>query len=419
MRFVTNSNIRNSAVINSAIKSILLLAFCTQGLSALAADAITGKVTNRTTKQPAVGDEVVLLRLSEGMEEAARTRTGAQGTFTLPVAKPGAQYIVQVVHQGVKYDQKVSSSAPLEIAVFNAVPKIPGVTGSMGIVEMSAAGESLKITEMYAITNASQPPVTQAGPRNFEFSLPEKAKLDSFETKRVGSIWVNAAPVAVAGKPGQYAVDFPLRPGDTLFKYRYSVPYAGAATLRLRLAYPIKSFAVGHPSSMKFKAQKTQAFKSLGLVQGLELEAAASPLAAGNVPVFEISGLGAVVAPSETAVAPPPTLPQQAPVANPVAPAQTTQGSLPGQSGKEFWAIGAAIGAIFAAILFVVVRKKQLASATSPTPSGPESVVAALQEELSQLEEEKSHGKISEDQYDSTKQALNLSIRRALARKAS
>jgi hypothetical protein len=403
--------------LNSASKSILLVMLCSPAIS-FAADTIAGKVYNRTTNQPAAGDEVVLLRLGEGMEEAARTRTDAQGAFSLPVAAPGAQYIVQVVHEGVHYDQKVTSAAPLEIAVFNAVPRIPGMSGSMGIVEMSAAGESLKITEMYSITNASQPPVTQSGPRNFEFSLPKKAKLDSFETKRAGSIWVNVAPVAVPGQTGRYHVDFPLRPGDTLFKYKYSVPYAGATTLRLKLAYPIKSFAVGHPPSMKFKAQQAQSFKSLGLVQGLELEAAATPLAAGNVPVFEISGLGTPMVPAETAAVVPAPPVQRPPFGNHIGADRSAQRPAADRAGGELWAIGAAGAAVFVAILFVFVRKSSLAAA-AVQKSGPESVVAALQEELSQLEKEKSHGAISPEQYDSTKQALNLSIRRALARKAS
>jgi hypothetical protein len=34
------------------------------------ADSITGTVTNKTTNKPAVGDDVVLIRLQQGMQEA-------------------------------------------------------------------------------------------------------------------------------------------------------------------------------------------------------------------------------------------------------------------------------------------------------------------------------------------------------------
>ena len=400
----------------SAIKNVFILLLCLCSLSAFAADAIRGKVRNQTTNQPSAGDEVVLLRLGEGMEEAARTLTDEQGNFNLPVAVAGAQHIVRVIHQGVNYDQKVTQTAPLEIAVFNAVPRIPGLSGSMGIVQMEADGDYLKITEMYSITNASQPPLTQAGPRNFTFSLPQKAVLDSFEAKRVGSIWVNSAAVAIAGQPGRYAVDFPLRPGDTLFKYSYHLPYAGAATLRLKLAYPIKSFAVGHPPSMSFKPLRAQAFKKIGVAQGLELEAS-SQLLTSTVPAFEISGLGTAPRPTAAKAAPPAPPPVAA--ANPTALAavQSAANGVPEQSSHEVWAVGAAFAAIFAAGIFALRRRPRIARPGPVASAGREPLLEALQEELSQLENERRNGAISAEQYDSTKQALDLSLQRALARK--
>src|SRR5690348_15995281 len=64
---------------------------------------ITGSVTNKTVDKPSGGDDVVLLKLSEGMQEAARAKTDAQGRFTLPVPDDGGQHLVRVTHQGVNY----------------------------------------------------------------------------------------------------------------------------------------------------------------------------------------------------------------------------------------------------------------------------------------------------------------------------
>ena len=140
--------------IRSEIKSTLLLFWVYYALFASASDAIHGSVRNLTTGHPAVGDEVVLLRLAEGMEAEASTRTDADGAFTLPLATPGAQYMVRVIHQGVNYDQNLSSSAHLEISVFDAVAKVPGLLGNLGIVKVESADEMLKVTEMYSISNA-------------------------------------------------------------------------------------------------------------------------------------------------------------------------------------------------------------------------------------------------------------------------
>ncbi len=45
--------------------------------AALAADTITGVARNQTRGRLAAADEVILLRLDEGMQEDARTKTDA------------------------------------------------------------------------------------------------------------------------------------------------------------------------------------------------------------------------------------------------------------------------------------------------------------------------------------------------------
>lgn len=186
--------------ISFRIAGFLLLLGCFSSL--YAADSITGKVQNLTTGHPSAGDEVVLLRLAEGMEAEASTRTDAEGVFTLPLATSGAQYVVRVIHQGVNYDQALSSSAQPEISVFDAVAKVPGLLGNLGIVKVESADEMLKVTEMYSISNASSPPLTQTGSRNFEFSLAQGAKLDSFQARKAGGVWLNLSPVPVKREAG-------------------------------------------------------------------------------------------------------------------------------------------------------------------------------------------------------------------------
>src|SRR5258708_3161323 len=99
-------------------------------LSAFAADTITGRAHNRTTGKPAAGDEVVLLRLENGMEEEARSKTDSQGGFVLPVTG-GARYLVRVLHRGVNYDKSVDGKGPLDIEVFDAVARIRDLQASL------------------------------------------------------------------------------------------------------------------------------------------------------------------------------------------------------------------------------------------------------------------------------------------------
>lgn len=344
--------------IGSGIKSALLLLFCCSCvLSAWAADAVNGTVRNRTTDKAAAGDEVILLRLQNGMEEEAKSRVDAAGAFSLPLSSADVPHIVRVVHQGVNYDQTVRVTGPLEIAVYDAVPRIKNLQGSIGIAQVESDGEMLKVTEMYSIANDSVPPVTQSGPRNFEISIAPKATLDSLVVKKGGGVWTNLAPVPIKGQQGRYAVDFPIRPGDTLFKFVYYLPYDGPTRLQVNLPYPVRNFAVMHPPSMSFKPSSAQAFTSPGVAKGLRVEQAASKPVVRNVAAFEISGIG-LAAPAQAAGSSPQTSPAV------TAPKPDTQASVtlpvaarPMENGM--WIFVSGIAAILTAIAYAIWRKRK------------------------------------------------------------
>src|SRR5262249_40032785 len=161
----------------------------------------------------------------EGMQEQARIRTDAHGSFNVPVPVSTAQYVVRVMHGGVNYDQSATANAPLDINVYDSVTRIAGLRGTLGMAQTQPHGTFLKINEMYATRNATNPPVTQANPRNYTFTLPAKATLESAHVRSGEHSWIKA-PMATS-KSDQYAINFPLRPGDTLFKFVYRLPYEG------------------------------------------------------------------------------------------------------------------------------------------------------------------------------------------------
>ncbi|HET7870972.1 MAG TPA: hypothetical protein VFL42_00560 [Terriglobales bacterium] len=395
----------------SGTKSAVFLICCCWAVGGFA-DSINGKVHNKTTNVPAAGDDVVLLRLRNGMEEEARTKTDAQGAFSLPVTASGTKHIVRVLHQGVNYERTVSGT-PVYVEVFNAVPTIPGLSGKLGIIQVESEGKLLKITEMYSIENGSSPPVTQLGPHNFEIWLPAKAALESVTAKRAAGLWMSVTPSFKEERKGHYSLDFPLCPGETLFKFIYHLPYQGRATLHLKLPYPIASFGVVHPLSMKFRSSRSQAFRSPGVVQGLRLEQATSAVA-GELPAFEISGSGA--APVRDAVAQSPPSPSaELSATQPVASSAPAEAA-PNSPTRGIWFVTSAIAALLVAAGLLVLRGKKAVAQSAAAIGGPVPLVAALKEELFQLETERLHGDISAEQYDSTKQALNLSIERASAR---
>jgi len=405
--------------VNTIFKGCFCFFFFLSVTSAILAQTITGAVHNQTTGKPSVGDEVQLILLGQGMEEEARSKTGSEGEFTLNLRAPNERHFVRVIHQGVNYDQMITGTAPLQVIVYDAVAKVPGLGGNIGIAQIESDGKNLKVTEMYAITNASNPPVTQSRTDNYQITLPPKAAFDSVEVRSGKGMWVKIKPSPIAARERTYGVNFPIRPGDTLFKFVYSLPYHGRATLHLHLPYPIAKFGVVHPPSMRFKALRPNTYNSPGPSGGLALETAVSSPLVGDVPAFEISGVGTAPEHGTTAAAAPPVAPAPAPGATNPAPTHNANPANAGdQAKKELWLVVGGIILILAISVLAVwrVRRRVTPLPAAKSAANQGGLLEALKEELFQLESDRLHGSISAEEYAATKDALNQSIQRALSR---
>ena len=103
---------RNSARLLPYPLALLLLT------TLAAAQTLTGTVKNSTTGKPAAGDDVVLLKLGQGMEEAGRTKTDAKGHFSFKLDDAQSPHLVRAIHQDVTYHRMAppgTTSVELEV----------------------------------------------------------------------------------------------------------------------------------------------------------------------------------------------------------------------------------------------------------------------------------------------------------------
>src|ERR1700733_3534979 len=411
---------------------------------ALAADSITGVVRNQTRGQAAAGAEVLLLRLRQpsldpqtlqpSMQEEARTHTDPQGSFTLGVKYPNQPHLLRVIHQGVNYDQRVSAGEAVSIDVFDAVTTVRGVTGTIEIIRIGAQGDHLHVSDMIEIKNDSSPPLTQASERTFETHLPAHAKIDSVLAAGPGKIVALISATAVPSEPGHYAVNFPLQPGATKFAFNYDLPYAGHATFQMTNIYPLQQLAVMIPPTMKFTS-RSAAFQILRTGNDRYQVEAANLLTAGEGPAFEISGIGPFPPLRAQASPKPPlsTRPVSAPTAADRPPARTQPANhsdasavaaiVPQSPRVHWWVLGA--GAVMLGACGVFFWRGRRLSGKAITKAEENiaqprntaaSMVDALNGELRQLEIDRSLGTITGEEYASAKQALEGTVKRALAR---
>jgi protein involved in polysaccharide export with SLBB domain len=402
------------------ILGLALIAGCP--VATLAADTVTGVARNRTLGQFASGDEVILLRLDQGMQEEARTKTDSQGSFALKVRFTDKPHLLRVLHQGVNYDQQVSAGDAVSVDVFEAAAKVQGLAGSIEIIRTGTKGDLLHVSDMIEIRNDSSPPLTQAGERTFEVYLPTHAKIDSVLAASSGKMGVRISATPVPGEPGHFTVNFPLRPGATKFAFNYDLPYDGHATFRTRRLYPVQQLAVMIPPTMKFSS-RSPAFQVLPTGNSNYQVQAANRVNAGEGPEFEISGAGALPALQARAQPPPEAA---STVASPAPQRVNASGTVAGSglsapvSRRKWWVLGVGGFLVLGAGGLWLWRGERLSASASLVAEGvgPGSACSSevLKEELFRLEIDRLHGTISGEEYDSARQALEGTIKRALAR---
>jgi hypothetical protein len=439
----------------------------------LSAATISGTVTDRTINKPAAGDTAVLLDLQQGMQESARTTIDAKGHYSFNVPDNTGMHLVQVEHQKASYYGPVPpNTAVVNVDVFDVAPKVDGLHLYADVSRMETDPQGLSVTESYFIRNESKPPKTQLSTHSFEFYLPQDAVLEGATATGPGGMAVSNSPVPM-GEKGHYAFIFPLRPGETRFQIGYRVPYSGSATLNARVTLPAENIAVMLPKSMNFDGGKS--FQALG---GEASGPGTQTWLATNVPpetsvAFTVSGTGSM--PREQQQNPPAGAGQGAPgmgmpTDQGAQGAQDQTGAQTGGPGggvagavpigtpdplqKYKWYIlsGLGLALVIAAGFMLRTKPGQAMLSVTPepsplTPTLPAGVkatavraqtipaapangaaqssgaatgtLAALKEELFQIETERLEGKITGAEYAEHKGALEVLLKRALAREAS
>jgi hypothetical protein len=410
-------------------------------LSALAAQAttISGKVTNGTTNKPAAGDQVILIKLSQTMEQETSTKVAADGRYSLEVSDNSVPHLVRVIHDKVMYHQPAPpGTTNADVTVYDALPKLAGVSGNMDVMRMQTDQTGLAVTEMYVLKNNSSPPRTLMSDHSFEIYMPENAALDAAMAAGPGGMPVRSAPAPLADK-GHYAFIFPVRPGETRFQVSYHLPYSGSANFAPRVTLPFENVAVELPQSMQFTAADAGSFDKVVDEKGATVQVAKN-VAAGKAPAFRISGSG--------------TIPEDALSdggdaggggGNSAAQTNRPGGGIgtpentPDPLQNYRWYVLGGIALVLAAGAFWMTNRRPLATATGavavaalrsstvasrPLASAPSAnrnglLLEALKEELFQLETERLQNKISAEEYEKAKAALDQTLGRAMRRSSS
>ncbi len=438
---------------------ILSVAFVVALLGSLAsAQSLTGTVKNSTTGKPSAGDQVILLSLGQGMEEAGRTQSDAKGNFSFKLEGAQGPHLIRVVHQEVTYHRMAPpGTTSVEVEVYDVSKKVDGIEVVADIMRFQASGGQLQVERTFAVQNSSKPPLTQMNEHNLEFYVPDGAKVNEGQAMTAGGQPVNSAPVPEgANAKNKYAFLFPLRPGETRFSVVYTVPYLGSINIDPKSVYPLEHFVAIAPKAIQFAPASADVYKVAPYPGQPDANVeVASNTKLGQAMAFKLTGEGALAQEADENG-------QSSGQGNAAQSENRPGGGLgppidaPDPLQKyRWWILGG-----FAAVLVVggvfVASRQQAANraaraqvsglsaieedeefeipAAPPSRAGRTTRVAdaveearpgavrtsklleGLKEELFDLEVEHKQGLISQQEYDQTKAALDQTLQRALRR---
>ena len=423
-----------------------------------AAQTLTGTVKNSTTGKPAAGDDVVLLSLSQGMEEAGRTKSDAQGHFSLKLDDAQGPHLVRVIHQGVTYHRMAPpGTTSVEVEVYDASKKVEGIAVVADIMRFQAAQGQLQVERTFAVENTSKPPRTQMNEHNLEFYVPDGATIGEGQAMTAGGQPVKSAPVPEGDNAkNRYSFLFPLRPGETRFNVVYSMPYTGSVNIDPKTMYPLEHFVAIAPKSMQFQSAPGATYQSTPFPGQPDANVeVASNMQVGQAMAFKLTGEGTLQEPQEGGPsgqqsaqnesrpggglgppidAPPPTQKYQWWILAGIAAALGIGGTFVAsrqQAAHRAARAGSGLTAVRDDEDFALPEpptKREVPAVARP--AAPESrsqaaashsamLLQALKEELFDLEVEHKQGKISQQEYEKAKAALDQTLQRALKRESA
>ena len=425
-------------------------------LSSLAtAQTLTGTVKNSTTGKPAAGDDVVLLSLSQGMEEAGRTKTDAKGHFSLKLDAQGP-HLVRVIHQDVTYHRMAPpGTTSVEVEVYDVSKKVEGIAIVADIMRFQAGQGQLQVERTFAVNNTSKPPRTQMNEHNLEFYVPDGATVTEGQAMTAGGQPVKSAPVPEgASAKNRYAFLFPLRPGETRFNVIYTLPYTGSVNVDPKSVYPLEHFVAIAPKSMEFSAAPGTTYQVAPFPGQPDANVeVASNAGIGQPMAFKLSGEGSLKAPADDDGQPSEGSSSAQPESRPGGGLGPPIDAPPPYQKYQWWILGGFAAALIVGGVYVASRQQATnraaraqgkalpsleedadydsaelpaaramhGSEARPQSAGSRSsskLLEALKEELFELEVEHKQGRITQQEYESAKSALDQTLQRALKREA-
>ena len=209
---------------------------------------IQGQVSNGTTGKAVSNQTLQLLMPRGGMQQVATAVTDQNGHYLISSndLDSASFYLLQATYQDVNYHAPVKfdadGTARIDVTVYDAMHSEPPLRVQSARVIVRVEGGKARVQEMFAVRNSTSPPRSYVNADGtFRFRLSPAA---GEPTAAVAGLMNMPLPQPTQpGKaPGDFYLQYPLKPGITVMMVAYDADYSGnKLELDDSIAYPIDS----------------------------------------------------------------------------------------------------------------------------------------------------------------------------------
>lgn len=211
------------------VGSALCLCLLSLVVGSATAATLRGSLVNGTTGGAGSASLVELIDLTQGMVPMASLED-VNGEFQFDDVPDvsAAHFLLRVTSEGVAYTNRVGADSfetPMEVAVYEATSDRSQVRVLVHDVLFQRDGQHMQTTELMQFNNDSDPPqVISNAAQPIRIHLPEDIHGEVEVSVGTGSMPLKLSLIETAD-PGEYTVDYALKPGATRLVVRYLMGY--------------------------------------------------------------------------------------------------------------------------------------------------------------------------------------------------
>jgi hypothetical protein len=189
--------------------------------------AVNGIATNGTTGKPQAGVSIDLVQPgANGMQALGQAKSGADGSFNIDVNIPPGPALLRSTYLGVTYTQAIPPGTPttgVKVNVFEASATPPAQMETQHLILIEPSATTLRISETFFTRNTSTTTYQDTVNGSVRLYLPQGVP-DGLKVSIDSTGVPIQRPVEKGSQPGQYKINYPLKPGETRFDMEYSLP---------------------------------------------------------------------------------------------------------------------------------------------------------------------------------------------------